>query len=69
MKTHFNKKELPIPPYTMGVLLGDGSLGDTGSIEICIGKSKEHIINKLILPKGIQTNIKYVDKKNSYRIK
>jgi len=65
----FAENEFSIDPYLLGVLLGDGSLGESGSIEIWLGKSKQHIINKLKFPKGIQTNISYIDNKNSFRIK
>jgi chaperonin GroEL len=66
----FNEQSnLPIDPYTLGVLLGDGSLSGTGNIEISLGVNKKHIIEKLVLPEGITLDIKYVDKKNYYRIK
>lgn len=65
----FKQIDVPIDPYLIGVLLGDGSLTGTGSIEISLGKKKEHIINKLVLPEGISLNVTYVDSKNYFRIK
>lgn len=63
-----NSFPLTIDPYLMGVLLGDGTfLGDT--IEIAIGKAKEHIIKKLVLPEGMGLHISYDDVKNYFRIR
>lgn len=61
--------DMPLDPYLVGVLLGDGSLSGTGSIELSIGKNKEHIISKLKLPNGISAAISYVESKNYFRIK
>lgn len=68
---HFDedKSKMPLDPYFLGVLLGDGCLRDSGSIEITIGKPKEHIIEKLILPEGATQLVRWVENKNSYRIK
>jgi len=65
----FYEKDLPLDPYTLGVLLGDGSLSGTGSIEISLGKDKEFILDKLVFPEGITTNVSYVENKNYFRIK
>jgi len=54
----FNERDLMIDPYTLGVLLGDGSLSGTGSIELSLGLKKRHVIGKLILPEGTETNTK-----------
>jgi chaperonin GroEL len=64
-----NSDSISIDPYFLGVLLGDGSLSETGSIEISIGIKKEHILNKLVLPTGIKFNSKYIESKNSFRVK
>lgn len=64
-----NDAEMPLDPYLVGVLLGDGSLSGTGSIEMSLGDKKEHIIEKLKLPEGFSLNSKYVDYKNSFRVK
>jgi len=62
---------LPIKPYLMGLLLGDGSLSGTGSVELSIGEGKAHILDVIdyIIPDGMYTSVKYSDKKNYYRIK
>ena len=65
----FTEQTLPLDPYFVGVLIGDGSLCDSGSIEICIGYNKKHIIDKLILPKGIEMNVLDCSYRNCYRIK
>lgn len=64
-----NNQALPLDPYLLGVLIGDGSLCDSGSVELSLGLPKEHIIKKLILPKGLELRTSYVDDKNSFRIK
>jgi chaperonin GroEL (HSP60 family) len=61
--------ELPLDPYVVGVLLGDGSLRDSGTIELSLGNAKEHIIGKLELPTGISTNSTYYSEKHYFRVK
>lgn len=59
---------IPIHPFTLGVLIGDGSLtGET--IEISLGLNKEWVINALILPEGIEKKVTWVEDKNYFRIK
>lgn len=60
---------LKIDPYLLGVLLGDGCLKNSGSIEISLGPNKKHILDKLILPEGCSLGIKWVENKNYYRVK
>lgn len=67
--SEFANREFSLDPYLLGVLLGDGSLGDSGSIEIWLGKPKHHVIGKLQLPEGITANATYVENKNCYRVK
>lgn len=66
-----DKSKMPIDPYLLGVLLGDGSL--TGkyrsTIEISLGLKKEHILNKLILPDGISYRSTWIEDKNYFRVK
>lgn len=50
------KEEQPLDPYTLGVLLGDGSLSGTGTIELSLGFKKRHILKKLELPAGTLAN-------------
>lgn len=66
---HENKTEMPLDPYLVGVLLGDGSLSGSGSIELSMGKPKEHILKKIVLPQGLYLQGGWVEEKNAYRIK
>lgn len=63
--------KMPIDPYFLGVLLGDGSLSAShrGSIEISIGKSKEHILEKIVLPENVEMRSVWNDTKNYFRVK
>ncbi|RLG45047.1 MAG: hypothetical protein DRN81_02970 [Thermoproteota archaeon] len=63
------KEEMPLDPYLVGVLLGDGCFSDSGSIELSLGLKKKHIIDKLILPEGVTKTIQLLEKSNSYRVK
>lgn len=65
---HFSTKELPLDPYLVGVLIGDGSLSGADSTEISLGLNKQHIIDKLVLPDGLRMNVSYVENKNYFRI-
>ena len=62
-------KPLPLDPFLVGVLLGDGSLSGTGSIELSLGLNKEHIISKLIIPEGITVSTRWCEDKNYFRVK
>ena len=62
-------QNLPLDPYLVGLLLGDGSLAESGSIELSLGKRKQHVLDKIMLPNGLSLQTKYVDNKNSYRVK
>ena len=64
-----NDLEMPLDSYLVGVLLGDGCLRESGSIEISLGKKKEHVIEKIKLSKGFVANAKFVDNKNYFRVK
>jgi chaperonin GroEL (HSP60 family) len=64
-----NEAEMPLDPYLVGVLLGDGSLGGTGSVELSMGSKKEHIISKLVLPDGLYLHTTFVENKNAFRVK
>ena len=62
-------QKLPLDPYLVGLLIGDGSLGDSGTIELSLGLKKEHILEKLVLPEGIEARSRYDDKKHYFRVK
>ena len=66
---HENKAEMPLDPYLVGLLLGDGSLSGAGSIELSLGIPKKHILDKLVLPKGIAATTTFVESRNYYRVK
>jgi chaperonin GroEL len=64
-----NKNNMPLDPYLVGLLLGDGSLSGTGTIELSLGKNKEHILNKINLPVGLYLDTKYNEDKHYFRVK
>lgn len=64
-----DEKNMPIDPYLLGLLLGDGSLSGTGSIELWLGLKKAHVLNKIILPDGIIFTPTYVEDKSCFRVK
>lgn len=63
------EKEMPLDPYLVGVLLGDGSLTGSGSIEISIGVNKRHIIDKILLPDGFKLSVQEINSRNAIRLK
>jgi chaperonin GroEL (HSP60 family) len=65
----FKEQPLPLDPYLVGVLLGDGCFRDSGSIELSLGMAKEHILTKLNLPSGITINTTVCPEKHSLRVK
>lgn len=68
-KAEFERQELSLDPYLMGILIGDGSLSDEKSTEISLGLAKEHVIDKIILPKGLSLSVSYVEDKHYFRVK
>lgn len=65
-----NSGNFPIDPYTLGLLLGDGSLSGTGSIELSLGAKKGwDVINSIIPPKGIKISVQWNEDKNYFRAK
>lgn len=64
-----NPDLMPLDPYLVGLLIGDGSLSGSGSVELSLGKTKEHILEKIKLPAGLTATAKYVDRKNYFRVK
>ncbi len=68
-KTQFvSSGELPLDPYLLGVLLGDGSLSTSGDVEIAVGLGEEDILDRLRLPKATKLRRQhYIDKKHYIR--
>lgn len=63
---------LEVDPYTLGVLLGDGSLScsNRGNIELSLGKDKEHVLDKIKLPEGTKvSSVTWCEDKNYFRVK
>lgn len=56
-KIHLEKKELPINPYLMGALLGDGHFAKTGVVFSCAEQEMKEIIESC-LPLGHKLNQK-----------
>ncbi len=69
IKFYEKKDTLPLDPYLVGLLIGDGSLSDTGAIELSLGIKKEHILSKISLPVGFSFKYTFVEKKNAFRVK
>jgi len=58
-----------LDPFLVGLLLGDGSLCKTGSIELALALDQEYILKDIILPKGIKYTVSKDFKKHYLRIK
>ncbi len=58
-----NTKDLPLDPYLLGVLLGNGNLNTNHEVEIAIGINKAFILDKITLPKNCNMRVQtYNDK-------
>jgi chaperonin GroEL len=68
-EVEFDEKPLPLDPYFLGVLLGDGSLSGSGAIELSLGLKKAHILQKLLLPEGMSFTIALDESKNYIRVR
>lgn len=68
-KVEFSKKELPIDPYLLGLLIGDGCLRKNNSIELSLGYNKKYVLDDIVLPDNITYNIKDYSEKNYLRVK
>lgn len=58
--------QLPLDPYLLGVLLGDGSLSTNYEIDISVGLKEEYILDKLILPDGCKLRRRYYTSEKHY---
>ena len=65
----FTEKEFILHPYLVGLLIGDGSLSGSGSIEISLGPDQGYLISSIPLPNGIEIDSKYDQNKHYYRIR
>ena len=68
-KVEFSKKELPIDPYLLGLLIGDGCLRKNNSIELSLGYNKKYVLDNIVLPDNIIFNVKDYPDKNYLRVK
>ena len=59
--------KLPIHPYLLGVLLGDGGLTNRSDVRLTLGVKKYHIINKIIpMLKSIDCKLQLVEETNTF---
>lgn len=65
----FFKKDLPVDPFLVGLLIGDGSLCDTGSVELSLALNKINVMDEVILPDNIKYSVKKYEDKHYYRVK
>lgn len=65
----YEKKQLPLDPFLVGVLIGDGSLSQNDQTEIAIGYKKVDILKELRLPNGLSFNIIEDFSRNYFRVK
>lgn len=61
--------EMLLDPYFLGVLLGDGSMTGTGSVELSLGVKKKGILDTLKLPEGISMGVSNHPEKSYVRAK
>jgi chaperonin GroEL len=64
-----SSNDMPIDAYTLGLLLGDGSLSGTSTVELSFGVNKSHLIEKIKLPDGFSLSSKFYSDKNYFRVK
>lgn len=65
----FYNQNLELDPYLVGLLLGDGSLTESGSIELSLSLHQEYVLNKLVLPPNIKYTVFKDEIKHYLRIK
>lgn len=63
-----NTAKLPLDPYLLGVLLGDGSLSVNHEVELALGKNNSHIVDSLTLPVGCSMRVRYYANKNYVKV-
>ena len=65
----FKSRQFVLDPYLVGLLIGDGSLSGTGSIELALGPNDGYIIDNIMLPEGLTLSTRFVERKNYFRVK
>lgn len=65
----FYKKDVPVDPYLVGLLIGDGSLSKKGSIELSLALDQEYVLDDIILPEGITYSVTKDFEKHYMRVK
>jgi len=65
----FDKKDFVLDPYIVGLLIGDGSLSDNGSIELSLALDQRGALDDMILPKGIKFIVTEDSVKHYLRVK
>ena len=68
-QAEFVHRDFTIDPFLLGMLLGDGSLTGTGSIELSLGIAKKHLIDLIDLPDGMGISVNFNKDKSYYRVK
>lgn len=62
--------DLPIDPYLLGILLGDGYFSNTrSSIEISLALDQDWILDKITLPEGCKFSVKKIPEKNYIKVR
>lgn len=64
-----DKVDLPLDPYLVGALLGDGYLSEGGSVELSIGLKEEFILDKMNLPEKCGISKKCYFDKNYIKVR
>lgn len=63
-----NTAKLPLDPYLLGALLGDGSLSVHHEVELALGKNDSHIVDSLTLPAGCSMRARYYANKHYVKV-
>lgn len=61
--------KLPLDPFLVGLLIGDGSLSGTGDIELSLALNQDYLIDRIKLPANIKLTATKNFKKNYIRVK
>ena len=68
-KVFFDEQNLPLDPFLVGLLLGDGSLTKNGSVELSLALDQDYILNEIILPENIKYTSVKDENKHYLRVK